>query len=418
MQRPDRIPVGQTADAPRIKDSRLVDRDIPIAGHHLEFQPAASRHLHLGRQSQPPRPIADLHLPAVERLTRLEPLRVPPSACHAGATDHLIHPATQLPEPVAGIPAIHAADPLDRRERPVRRDSHHGVPMVHESRALGLAAVAVRQVLQIREVSPSLARKYGVFLEHCLVDGSRQRSGPDRKGVDRRIARDNGRIFESVDQLATHLRIFWCDELQPQARQPRRQDRHRNHEPPQAPLPGILLHDSAIRHPVRPTDLKNPRACGGQVDGRREIGDHIGDGDRLRGRGQPRRADHHRQPFHERPHQIERKTPGPDHDRRPEFHHVESAGPQDRSHFVTAPQVRGEPVIFGSQSTQIDDATDAGGPGSGREPLGCQPVGPLKIDTALHRVHEPVGHVDAVTGPREHLGICSIAGDDLGGRTF
>ena len=72
VQRPDRIPVGQAADAPRIEDGRLVDRDIPIAGHHLEFQPAASWHLHLGRQPQPPRPIADVDLPAIERLARLD----------------------------------------------------------------------------------------------------------------------------------------------------------------------------------------------------------------------------------------------------------------------------------------------------------------------------------------------------------
>ena len=288
--------------------------------------------------------------------------------------------------------------------------------MVHESRALGLATVALRQVLQIREISPALPGKCGVFLEHRLVDGGRQRSGPDRKGVDRRIARDDGRIFESVDQLATHLRILWCDELQPQARQPRRQHRHRDHEPPQAPLPGILLHDSAIRHPVRSADLENPRACRRKIHGRRQIGDHIGDGDRLRGRGQPRRADHHRQPFHQRPHQIERKTPGPDHDRRPEFHHIEPAGPQDRSHFVTAPQVRREPIIFSTQTAQIDDATHAGCSGRGRKPLGRQPVGPLEIDAALHRVNEPVGHVDAIAGPREHLGIGRVAGHDLGAR--
>ena len=75
--------------------------------------------------------------------------------------------------------------------------------------------------------------------------------------------------------------------------------------------------------------------------------------------------------------------------------------------------MRREPVVIGPETTQVDDPTHAGRGGGGRKPLRREPVGPLEVDAALHRVDEPVGHLDTRAGAGQVSRVGSIALDDL-----
>ena len=82
-------------------------------------------------------PVDADHPPEIERLTKLDVLRMPPATTQPRAADQRVHPAPQSPEHVAGIPAIPAADPTDRgvHARRIGVDRHR--PSVREDRAAG-----------------------------------------------------------------------------------------------------------------------------------------------------------------------------------------------------------------------------------------------------------------------------------------
>ena len=311
MERPDRVPVDKAAEAVGIKHRRLVDRDLAVAGHHLELEPAPARHLHLGRQPQPSGRVADLDPPAVERVARAEPIGIVAAAAHARTAHQPVEPAAERPQPVGGIPAVLSPDPLDRREGLARGDGHDPVPAVYQPRALGDAAIAMGQILGVGEVGPTLAGKVAVLLLARLANGRGKVAGPDCKLPRCQVVGDHGRVLEPVDQLSSDFRIPRRHELEPQAREPRREHRHGDHEPSQAPLPGILLHDAAVRHLVWPANLEDPRRPGRQVGRSGEVGDDIGDRDRLGGGGEPGRTNHDGQPLDERADQVKRKAAGP-----------------------------------------------------------------------------------------------------------
>ena len=243
-----------------------MNRHIAVAGHDLKLQPAAARHLHLRDEPQPPRWLQDLHLPAVERVALPEPIRIATSSRYPWAAQHAVDPAANDPQPVAGIPAIRTTDPLDRCEGLISRHSHHRMPMIDEHAALVRAAIPSRR--RIRELGPMAVGEGGVFAADCLAHGGAQVAGHERKRTTGGVVGHDRRILESVDQLPPYLRVPRRHEFEPQPGEPRRKDRHRNHQPAEAALPGVLVHDSAIGNFVRAADFEDSRAVRRQVGGR------------------------------------------------------------------------------------------------------------------------------------------------------
>ena len=388
-----------------------MNRHIAVAGHNLKLEPAAARHLHLRHESQPSRRLQDLHLPAVERVALPQPLRIAAASRHPRPAQHAVDPAADDPEPVAGIPAIRTADPLDRCEGLVSRHRHHRVTMIDEHAALVRAAVPPRR--PTRKLGPITVGEGGVFAAECLAHGRAQVARHERKLAVGGVVGHDSRVLEAVDQLLPYLRVSRRHEFEPQPGEPRRQHRHRDHQPAEASLPGVLVHDGAIRDLVWTANLKDSRTVGRQVSGCGEIGHNIGDRDRLGWGGQPCRADHHRESLDEHPHEVKRKAARPDDDRGPKLDHVEAARPQDRPHLLATAEVWREPVVIGSETTEVDDLSHAGRGGGGRKPLRREPVGPLEVDAALHRVDEPVGDLDARAGPGQVGRVGGIALNDL-----
>ena len=307
---------------------------------------------------------------------------------------------------------MRTADPLDRCEGLVSRHSHHRMAMIDEHSALVRAAIPPRR--RIRKLGPVAVGEGGVFAAECLAHGGAQVAGHERKPATGGVVGHDSRILEAVDQLLPYLRVPRRHEFEPQPGEPRRQYRHRDHQPAEAALPGVLVHDGAIGDLVWTANLEDSRTVGRQLSGRGEVGHNIGDRDRLGWGGQPCRADHHREPLDEHPHEVNRKAARPDDDRGPKLDHVEATRPQDRPHLLATAEVWRESVVIGPETTEVDNPAHAGRGGGGRKPLRREPVGPLEVDAALHRVDEPVGHLDTRAGPGQVGRVGGIALDDLG----
>ena len=225
-----------------------------IPSDHLKLQPAAPGEPHFGHEPQPSRRDTLLHQPAVEHIPGDKAVGIAASPSHPRAADEPVEPAPQLPQPLVPIPAVPATDPLDGGKGPLGRDIHRGMAMIDEPRALEAAAVATRQLLGIGDVGPASPLERGILACHRIVDRHLERPRADGKIVGGRGVGDDGRVFQAVDQLPADLRIARRDQRQPETRQPGGQHRHRNEEPAEPTLTGVLPHDVAIRHPVRSAD--------------------------------------------------------------------------------------------------------------------------------------------------------------------
>ena len=91
------------------------------------------------------------------------------------------------------------------------------------------------------------------------LDGFFQTHWLNTEDCQRRLIEDQRRVSHALDKLAANACVDRSNQAQPQTRQVRRQDGHRNHPSPQSALPRILLHDFTIADLVGTTDLKN---CG------------------------------------------------------------------------------------------------------------------------------------------------------------
>ena len=118
--------------------------------------------------------------------------------------------------------------------------------------------------------------------------------------------------------------------MEPEAREPWRQHRHRHHLSPQTTLVGVLVHQVEVGADVGAADLEHLAPVRLVVESRQEVGDHVLDRDRLRARVHPARRDHHGQPFDERAQHLERRAPRADHDRGAELDRRDARPAQDR----------------------------------------------------------------------------------------
>ena len=226
---------------------------------------------------------------------------------------------------------------------------------------------------------------------------------------------DDGFVPQAVDELPADPGVERGHEAQPEARQARRQERHRHHEAAHADLPGVFVHEFAVADAVGAADFEDGACLPVELQAVDEIGDHVADRDRLGGCPHPARGDHHRQFVDERPDHFERQRPGADHDGGPELHRLGTLGRQDAADLPAAPKVGREFAL--AEAAEIDDPPDSPLPRGAGEVAGAGPVLLLEVAGRSHGVHEVVGGVDAVQCGPQGIGFQDVAADDPGPRS-
>jgi hypothetical protein len=108
-------------------------------------------------------------------------------------------------------------------------------------------------------------------------------------------------------------------------------------------------------------DLEHVASVDVRVRGRREIGDDVGERDRLRRVVDPIRQRDHREPLDQGPDQLEREAPGADHDRRAELECLHTRLAQDAPDLDATRHVVGERTLrLVDEPAEVDDARGAG----------------------------------------------------------
>ena len=332
-----RVPVAAPAEAGWVEDGRLPDRAGALAPRRdVELQPAASGQLHLGGEPQPDVRPADVDAPAVEDVAGREVLAVAPAPPHADPAEQAVDETAQPPQPVAVVPAVGAADAPDGCERRGGGDGQIDGARIQQPAADANAAPAQRGPGGHGGLGPGRGRELGVLVPQRARDGLPQRERANRKGGPRVVVVGDGCRPEPVDELAADARVDRRGQAEPEARQARREQRHRDEPAPETPLPRVLAHDRAVRHDVRAADLENAAVALRQVEHGRETGHQVVERDGLRRRADPGRADHDREPLDERADQLERQAAAADHDAAPQLDDRHAGRTQHDAGFVPA----------------------------------------------------------------------------------
>ncbi len=199
----------------------------------------------------------------------------------------------------------------------------------------------------------------------------------------------------------------------------RREERDRDEQAAQAAQPRVGAHHVAVRDDVWTADLEGGAARLFQIEGGMQVGEHVRDRDWLRQRRHPSRADHHRQAFDERLDHLERQAAGADHHRGAKLDDRDAAGAKRVTGLGAALEMCREHRRVVGQTTQIDDAPNAGTCCGAAEVRSGTAIALGEIRAASHRMHQVVGGLDSGQRSIEGAFIEAIALDDLrrGGRT-
>ena len=186
---------------------------------------------------------------------------MPSTSSHPDAAHHEVHPATDGPQPVPDEPAPVTAQPADLPEQPSRTRAFDDLavgdtvaPAQSGSAGTGSAGSGRRA----RRRSSSCTRRAP------RPDGARARSRRGTRsvvgnhGLDRVVVHHD-LVDEAVDQGSGEIGRDRRHETDPQRRQPRTQDRHRDDHPlPQPGDLGVDVHHLVVRDDVGTADLEHP----------------------------------------------------------------------------------------------------------------------------------------------------------------
>ena len=242
---------------------------------------------------------------------------------------------------------------------------------------------------------------------------SPQADGPDREYRKRRGIGDDGPVLQSRDQFAPDPCVDGRDESQPETRQTRGQQRHRDHHALQPTLPRVLAHHVAVARLIGPADFERAALAVGQLKRGGKIGEQVIDADRLRQCRDPPRANHHRQSLDERTDQLERQAPGPDHDGRAKFHDGDSAFAQHLPGLDPALEMFAEHLVARGEAAEVHDSPNPGLPRRLAKIAGGHAILFEVVAVCAHGVHEVIGHVDSREGAIEGRRIEEVPRDDL-----
>ena len=295
VERPERVPVDEAEQAGRVEDRRLRDRSSPTRLRSATtsncsqarpgtFISALSRSSRSGSNA------------STRQKSSVSPTRGPPGrAGPAGA------PARRR--------ARRAARAAARAARPSTSPSRRRSPGSARTPAPGGTATAIERESTRRE--PRRTPPYGVSSANASSDqrvsaiawsskasaraiASRTPRGRTGNDLERARVLDDRLVPQRVDELAADAGVDGRDEPEPEAREPRRQHRHRDHRPAQASLRCVLLHQLEVGDAVGAADLVDLAALGLAVERLEQVGEHVLDRDRLRAHAHPARRHHHR----------------------------------------------------------------------------------------------------------------------------
>ncbi|EOY45544.1 putative integral membrane protein [Streptomyces lividans 1326] len=209
-----------------------------------------------------------------------------------------------------------------------------------------------------------------------------------------------------------------CDQPDPVAGQPGGQHRHRQDQPSgQLGDAGVALHHLPVGQDVRAADVEGPGHLPRHGRAAHQGAQHVPHGDRLDAGVDPAGRDHDRQPFGEVAQHLEGRRPGADDDRRAQHGRGHAGGQQDAADLGPRAQVRRQFALRHpgrGQAAQVDDAPHACRGGALGEGARRPPVGRLEVVATTQRVHQVVGHIDALHRPRHRVGVGHVAPHHLG----
>ena len=250
-------------------------------------------------------------------------------------------------------------------------------------------------------VGPPRQRERAILVANGATDRVPQTDGPDREDRERRGVGDHRPVLQPRNQFAPDPGIDGRHESQPQTRQARGQQRHRDHHALQPALPRVLAHQVAVARLIGPADFERAAFAVRQVERRRKIRQQVIDADRLRQRRDPPRADHDRQTLHERADQLEREAARPDHDRRAELHDRYSAFSQHLARLDPAPEMLAERFFTRGEAAEVHDSPNPRPPRRFAKIAGGHAILFEVVAVCAHGVHEVIGHVDSREGAIE-----------------
>ena len=413
VHRKEHIPVEQPEQSGRLEHGGLVDEGAASVRHDLELEPRAARQLHFRREPQSSARFVRLDSPEVERVADGRRVRVAPSATHPDAAHQQVDRAPDSPQPRGEVPAALAPDLRDGHERAVRVDRH--VDLASVDQLATEARVGRRRCRSSRgaRIRPPRQRERAILVANGATDRFAQADRPDREYRERRGIGDDGPVLQSRNQFAPDPCVDGRHESQPQARQARRQQRHRDHHALQPTLPRVLAHHVAVARLIGPADFERAALAVGQVKRSGKIGEHVIDADRLRQRRDPPRANHDRQSLDERADQLERQAPGPDDDRRAKFHDRDAAFSQRLAGLDPALEMLAERLVARREATEVDDPANPSPPRRFAKIAGGDAIRFTVVAVCAHGVHQVIGHVDARERAIERRRVEKISGDDL-----
>src|SRR5437762_9794835 len=147
-----------------------------------------------------------------------------------------------------------------------------------------------------------------------------------------------------------------------------------NHRAPETYLPRVFPHEIGIRDPVGAADLEQPALLKVDIQGGKQVGEHVLDSDRLRARDDPARHQKEGRTVNQRAHDLEGDASRADHYRRPKLNRRDARLTQDPPDLVTALAVSREIVVC-AEAPQVDDPADPALACGGREVFRAPPVG-------------------------------------------
>ena len=171
---------------------------------------------------------------------------------------------------------------------------------------------------------------------------------------------------KAVDQLATDTGVDGRHEPEPEARQPRGEERHRDDPAADAELPRVLAHQLLVGDPVGPADLEHHAVLELDVESRDEVVEHVLDRDRLCLGAHPARRDHHRQALDQLAEHLEGEAARADHDRGPELDRLHTRVGENAADLLATRKVARE-IAAGAEPTEVDDPAHARLARRGRE---------------------------------------------------
>ena len=205
------------------------------------------------------------------------------------------------------------------------------------------------------------------------------------------------------------------DEVDPQRTEPRREDRHGDHEAPAKPEGlGHLPHDLRVAPDVRAADVDGAPGGGGSLERGDQVVQHVAHRDRLRLGSDPPRRDHHRKALDEVAHDLERRGARADDHGCAKHRDGHAAATEGLLDLATRGEMLAQPRAGLAEPAEIDDPLHAGHRRGTAERLRDRKVAlAVFASRDVHRVDQEVRRVASGHRLAERRLVAGVALDDL-----